>query len=107
MKALGIGVPAGEPKPCSGILFALQGANGFVWGTRFPNKQAAQQHKTEFMDWRKDDLLRMIPQPDVTLYDVTIVEVNSEEPDAIQTFWGEMNWTGQFDENGKKLYKLG
>jgi hypothetical protein len=104
-KAIGLGVPAGELKPCSGTVFVLTCANGFVWGMKFGNREAAQRKK-DFFDWRKADLLKLDPETDVTCYNVTISKVPSTAPDAIQTPWGEMVWTREFSEDGEKLYKF-
>lgn len=103
--ALGIGVPAGEPQPCSGMVFALKSSGGFIWPMRYGNREAAQA-KIDHFSRTKAGLIGVGSTTDISLYEVEIIEVPSEEPDAIQSRWGTMKWIGKLSDDGTKLYAL-
>lgn len=105
IRAIGIGVPCGQPQPCSGFVFSFRcKKDGFTWGGNFGRRELAEAKKRDLFDRRKAEF--DAHGWDASLYDVEIVEIPSEEPDAIQAADGEWRWTGNFDDAGHKLYRV-
>lgn len=105
-----IGVSGKPVSPKSGTIFALKAASGLTWGKRFGTRGQAEAEKRNFFDVRmaqyKADPSLGADEKFLLDYDVSVVEVPSDEHDIVFSLTGEWRWTGDFDAEGRKLYRI-